>query len=250
MTKQTVSDVNAALANCFRTVKKTVRATDISKEAFIRGSAIQNIVGDLLLSGLRDVDVEQVMPARWKKFYRPEQQGNKYRFFFPGYAASYDHPLLILNPNGSQDWCDYLVVFLGIGLPIEAKSAQVDKITWNEGYARPKGLYLFNLQSEVLRFRATTFFMGEHAVDEASRAIFLAEKQILNERKILYRTLEQRTNQTISNRLRIADRIDMYFADDNLRLRREEETLAYIHKLPWTREGQQYDYSSEMDDVE
>ena len=67
--------------------------------------------------------------------------------------------MVVDKPNGSQKWPDMMVVFEGIGLPIEIKSSKTDNITWNSGTPKKNGLYIFNCYGKS----RTTCFLGQHA---------------------------------------------------------------------------------------
>lgn len=70
--------------------------------------------------------------------------------------------LIVDKPNGSQKWPDLLVIYQGIGLPIEIKSAKQDVILWNSGLPRPDSLYIYNCYGKS----KTTCFLGQHAINE------------------------------------------------------------------------------------
>lgn len=74
--------------------------------------------------------------------------------------------LVVDKPYGSNAWPDILLMYNGIGFPIEAKSGTEDKIVWNSGMPRHDSLYIFNWSCAYNK--KTTCFLGGHriAVDE------------------------------------------------------------------------------------
>lgn len=70
--------------------------------------------------------------------------------------------MIIDKPNGSQKWPDLLVVFKGIGLPIEIKSTKNDVIIWNGGLPKPDTLYIYNCYGKS----KTTCFLGQHVISD------------------------------------------------------------------------------------
>lgn len=65
--------------------------------------------------------------------------------------------MIVDKPNGSQKWPDLLVVYNGIGLPIEVKSSKTDGIVWNSGIPRADSLYIYNCYGKS----QTTCFLGQ-----------------------------------------------------------------------------------------
>ncbi|CAK1331476.1 MULTISPECIES: hypothetical protein [Burkholderia] len=70
--------------------------------------------------------------------------------------------MIVDKPNGSQKWPDLLVIYNGIGFPIEVKSSKKDGIVWNSGIPRSGSLYVFNCYG----LSKTTCFLGQHAITE------------------------------------------------------------------------------------
>lgn len=70
--------------------------------------------------------------------------------------------IIVDKPNGSQKWPDLLVIFNGIGMPIEIKSTKNDMIIWNGGLPKPDTLYVYNCYGKS----KTTCFLGQHAISD------------------------------------------------------------------------------------
>ena len=71
--------------------------------------------------------------------------------------------IIVDKPNGSQKWPDLLVIFNGIGMPIEIKSTKNDVIIWNGGLPKPDTLYVYNCYGKS----KTTCFLGQHVINDA-----------------------------------------------------------------------------------
>jgi hypothetical protein len=85
--------------------------------------------------------------------------------------------MIIDKPNGSQKWPDLLVVFKGIGFPIEIKSAKQDIILWNSGIPRADSLYIYNCYGKS----KTTCFLGQHAINDEELEFLLLKSKFAEE---------------------------------------------------------------------
>lgn len=85
--------------------------------------------------------------------------------------------MIVDKPNGSQKWPDLLVVFKGIGLPIEIKSAKMDVILWNSGMPRADSLYIYNCYGKS----KTTCFLGQHAINDDELQFLLIKSKLAEE---------------------------------------------------------------------
>lgn len=85
--------------------------------------------------------------------------------------------MIVDKPNGSQNWPDILVVFNGIGFPIEIKSTKQDLIVWNSGLPRADSLYIFNCYGKS----KTTCFLGQHAINDGELEFLLDLSKLAQE---------------------------------------------------------------------
>jgi len=136
-----------------------------SSKSDVFDETVRQILRDNL-SGAKYISTEQ-----WSDkegiFYEHYRTSLTYNFNFTHLPKIVDNGkplnlLIIDKPNGSQKWPDLLIVYDGIGLPLEVKSAKEDKITWNSGIPRSGGVYIFNCYGRS----KTTCFLGEHAIND------------------------------------------------------------------------------------
>ncbi len=78
---------------------------------------------------------------------------------------------LVRHPFGANNWPDCILIIGGRGLPIEAKTSQEDKITWNGGLPRRDTPYFFCCKKGKEdvggeKRRGTTMFLGRHVLTE------------------------------------------------------------------------------------
>ena len=133
--------------------------------------------------------------------------------------------VIVDKPNGSQKWPDLLVVFQGIGLPIEVKSSKTDLILWNSGTPKSDSIYIFNNYGKA----RTTCFLGQHAITD-SELLYLINKSISAEN----------LNEKIPNSNRWSYYVrDMFnsnqsfFNNDEDRMKSEMDLKEFILELSW-----------------
>lgn len=78
--------------------------------------------------------------------------------------------IIITNPNSSQKWPDFLIIFNKVGFPVEVKSGRSDFATWNGGLPKYKSLYIFDYYTR----HKITYFLGEHIIDDEEKNDVLA----------------------------------------------------------------------------
>lgn len=129
--------------------------------------------------------------------------------------------MLVDKPNGSQKWPDLLIVFQGIGLPIEIKSSKADLILWNSGIPKEKSLYIYNCYGKS----KTTCFLGEHAITEDERNF------LLNKSKKSQEMNQKHTDQRWSYYVRdMFNSSQSYFENDEL-LKKCQKLQERIYEL-------------------
>lgn len=140
-----------------------------STGASSRGNDFDATVRNYLLEEVGLTEVNLITPAKWKENifteYRKLSLSKKFDFTKLAqinYNGVELNLMVIDKPNGSQNWPDLLIVYNQVGLPLEVKSSDKDKIVWNSGYPRLESLYIFNCYGKT----RTTFFLGEHAINE------------------------------------------------------------------------------------
>ena len=171
----TISDLNQALTKALAEIVKTGSSTKgNSFDNAVRVSLIKHLVGANFIHGDRwcSKDKNSI-------FFMHKNRTLNYNFDFTDLPPLVDNNnntqlMIVDKPNGSQKWPDLLVIFNGIGLPIEIKSAKQDVILWNSGLPREGSLYIYNCYGKL----KTTYFLGEHAVSN-DELEFLLEKSKL-----------------------------------------------------------------------
>ncbi|MDD1626880.1 MAG: hypothetical protein LUQ26_05305 [Methylococcaceae bacterium] len=137
--------------------------------------------------------------------------------------------LMIVNqPNGSQQWPDLLVIYKGIGLPIEVKSAKPDKIVWNGGLPRQNGVYIFNCYGES----KVTCFLGKHIISLERRQNLLMLAKVASTLNTSNGEEGEEDGWTYYVR-NMYNSNRSYVFNSNIRAMLENDTLAYIENLTW-----------------
>ena len=174
--------VGEKLALALETIRSTPRL------ALTKGDSVDRTFAAGIASALGAKAV--ITPAVWKDSDEWSElrmtvsreargDGNGLTLLFPGLEAPFSSPMVVSQPNGSQQWPDAIVIHMRRAMAIEFKSADQDRILWNSGLPRKGGVYVFN-GSPGLRAAAaagkdgaslssTTFFLGEHVLDDETR---------------------------------------------------------------------------------
>lgn len=167
-----IDELNELLLECFNEIKSVGAST--------KGNKFDETVRDKLqqfLPGAKYIKTEDWCSKKKKSIYYNYQKiTSKNQFNFKALPPILDNGeqlnlMIIDKPNGSQKWPDLLVVFNGIGLPIEVKSTKNDVIVWNGGLPKHDTLYVYNCYGKS----KTTFFLGQHAITN-DELLFLREK--------------------------------------------------------------------------
>ena len=77
------------------------------------------------------------------------------------------------QPNGSQKYPDFHVWLGDKRFNIECKSSKSKKITWNQGYPKDNGVYIFSTSSK--KCRGIYLFMGQDHWPEDVKKYYLEE---------------------------------------------------------------------------
>lgn len=170
-----VEDLNQALVNFI------VEITSIGSSA--KGNKFDETVKDKLLvhlAGAKLINTEDWCSKSKKSiYYKHKELSSKNNFNFTGLPKIIDNGtelnlMVVDKPNGSQKYPDILVIFNGIGFPIEVKSTNVDNIIWNCGLPKKDSLYIYNCYGKS----KTTCFLGQHAIND-EEILFLKEQAAL-----------------------------------------------------------------------
>ena len=171
----TTQALNDALVDCFKDIMKVGASS--------KGDNFDETVRDKLkyhLDGAKFISTEQWCSKETDSiFWKHYQTTLSNKFDFTHLPAIKDNGrqldlMIVDKPNGSQKWPDLLVVFNGIGFPIETKSAKQDKILWNSGIPRADSLYIYNCYGKS----KTTRFLGQHAITEDELEFLLIKSKI------------------------------------------------------------------------
>ncbi len=171
----TTQALNDALVECLKDIMKVGASS--------KGDNFDETVRDKFkyhLDGARFISTEQWCSKEKDSIFRDhykETLSNKFDFTRLPTIKDNGRQLdlmIVDKPNGSQKWPDLLVVFNGIGLPIETKSAKQDKILWNSGIPRADSLYIYNCYGKS----KTTCFLGQHAITEDELEFLLIKSKI------------------------------------------------------------------------
>jgi len=159
----TKNELNQAIYDCVSDL--------LSVGASSKGDKFDETVKDKFVQYLpnaRLVETKEWCSKSKHSIYREHYKRTlKYQFDFTDISPIIDNgqqlDLLIVNkPNGDQRWPDLLIIYNGIGLPIEVKSCKTDKVVWNGGLPRFDSMYIFNCYGKS----KTTCFLGQHVMSK------------------------------------------------------------------------------------
>jgi len=148
-----------------------------------------------------------------------------------------DRPTIIRQPNGKQQQPDILLLLHSRGIFIEMKSSKDDdKITWNGGFPRNNGVYIFNGTSTHITEddRHTTFFMGNDLITKQEKNILLEGRE--QNKKNANDTTNQRLKLIESDWKLYPRAMFSYsgkFLSSPLRNQREQNVIEHVMKFNW-----------------
>lgn len=168
--KKDVSDIPELFKKAVQEILQlNIRVHKSQGEDDLFENMIINIFKDNFGSLLVDINPEEF------KIYYPETyeslKEEEYSFKPLEEMATGAPITLVRHPFGTNNWPDCVLIIGGTALPIEAKTSQEDKITWNGGLPRRDTPYFFcckkgkeDLGGE--KRRGTTIFLGRHVLTE------------------------------------------------------------------------------------
>jgi len=131
-----------------------------------QGSAFDLVVRNTIE---RETNIPCITSESWtsQEDYAPFRQAVRKRLDRAPVATK--APIVVAQPNGSQQWPDLAIIYGHNIAYIEFKTNKNDKIVWNSGLPRRDGLYLFN--SGLKARKQTTAFLGHHVLPDSDRAL-------------------------------------------------------------------------------
>ncbi len=148
------------------------------------------------------------------------------------FTKCYERPILIRQPNNTQQWPDFLIIYGHRGLGIEVKSSKHDRIVWNSGLPRINGIYIYNgglaIQDDISN---TTYFLGQHVLT-------LKERKILNDARGANHKISRVYNDLLSDSKWSLYARPMFnytgrFLTDEHRTQRETAVQDFIRSFSW-----------------
>ncbi len=222
----TIQAVNDALVECLKDIMKVGASS--------KGDNFDETVRDKLkyhLDGAKYISTDQWCSREKDSIFLEHYKTTlENKFDFTHLPQIIDNGrqldlMIIDKPNGSQKWPDLLVVFKGIGLPIEIKSAKTDIILWNSGIPRSDSLYIYNCYGKS----KTTCFLGQHAITDDELGFLLFKSKLAQEMN------EKHSNQKWSYYVRdMFNSTQTFFENDDY----QKRCVKYQEKI--------YEYENEL----
>lgn len=132
------------------TKRQSPEKGDDFDDAIVLGFLVERVID----AGGKFVSYEDWQTKEYKSMRAKVHKGN-FKF------EETNELLVVEEPNGTQSWPDVLLIFNGIGLPIESKSSKDNNILWNSSLPKIGGLYFYN----NYKVQKTTCFFGQHVID-------------------------------------------------------------------------------------
>ena len=229
--------INASLVDAFKKGISSLSYFDGAK-----GDSIDNVVVNVIKRYCPFFDVIE-LPA-WLKMsnsdkYSPIRSAVQRASRSDCYDCSsitvntyYDKPLLIRQPNNTQQFPDLVIVIGNNCLNIEIKSSKHDQIVWNSGLPRKDAVYIYNgVGISKDNTVGTTFFLGQHTISETERVILLRARELNHRISKEYNT--QLVNSCWSIYARPMFNYTGQFLSHPDRRKREQDVEDFLLKFQW-----------------
>lgn len=208
----------------------------------VKGDSIDNMIVNTIIKYcpmIMPIDLPTWKHLQRQDFYKPiknkiqlmarERYGNCLDFVIDSY---YPNPLLIRQPNNSQQWPDILIIYKSRGMSIEIKSSKHDQVVWNSGLPRLNCIYIYNGSSnQPSSLSETTYFLGQHIISNMQREILYKAKDENHQISKGYN--EQLINSGWSLYARPMFNYSGKFLGSETRNQRETDVLDFIKYFNW-----------------
>lgn len=148
------------------------------------------------------------------------------------FTRYYDRPTLIRQPNNTQQWPDFLVVYKQRGIGIEVKSSKQDQIVWNSGLPRMNGIYIYNgglaTQDNIPN---TTYFLGQHVLTVMEQKLLSDAREASHKISHLYNDLLNTSRWSLYARP-MFNYAGRFLANEG-RVQRETDVQNFIESFSW-----------------
>lgn len=210
-------NINTIFINCLQNILqiKTIKSGN-EFDRFIREKFLQYFC-----------KTEVISAEKWKlSFSECRKLSLKNNFNFTNIqSVNKNNILLVSQPNGSQKWPDFLLIYHNIGFPIEFKSSKIDgTIQWNCSIPAERGLYIYNCYS----LPKITLFFGDQVIKEKDRIFLLQQTSFA--KKLCKKSPSGDWVYYVRNMYVPCKKL---LKNDQERILREEEAINFIGKLPW-----------------
>ncbi len=148
------------------------------------------------------------------------------------FSQSYEQPILIRQPNNTQQWPDILIVYKRRGLGIEVKSSKHDQIVWNSGLPRKNSIYIYN--GEVTAHNNvpnTTYFLGQHIITLKELELLHKAGEANHKVSKIYNDMLSTSKWSLYARPMFSYSGRFLVTDD--RKRREADVIAFLKEFLW-----------------
>lgn len=145
----------------------------------------------------------------------------------------YDSPLLIRQPNDTQQWPDILIIYRKRGINIEVKSSRQDHIVWNSGLPRKNSIYIYNggLKQGNNASPKTTFFLGQHIINDMEQEILYKASDENHKISKEYNDKLMESGWSLYARP-MFNYVGKFLSHEN-RVKREKEVKEFINNFQW-----------------
>lgn len=148
------------------------------------------------------------------------------------FADYYAQPLLIRQPNNTQQWPDLLVVYKKHGLGIEVKSSKHDQIVWNSGLPRRNGIYIYNGGLTLADGTPnTTYFLGQHVLSPVEQKCLHEAREASHKISHAYNNLLKNSKWSLYARP-MFNYTGRFLASEQ-RVQREADVIDFILSFSW-----------------
>jgi len=147
------------------------------------------------------------------------------------FGCDQDRPLLIRQPNNTQQWPDILIVYRKRGISIEIKSSKHDQIVWNSGLPRKNGIYIYNGLSGSENGVSTTYFLGQHVLDDKEQTALHKSRTACHEVSKAYNDLLVDSKWSLYARPMF--NYTGRFLSSTTRKNREKSVLDFVQAFSW-----------------
>jgi hypothetical protein len=214
------------IKECFKNGLKKLTLNYADKINFIEGkNKLEEVILNTLIVCIPDLLILDKKDWESSKYTKFKARVRNKNFNFSD-LEKVDSPCLIIQPNGSQNSPDFLLIINNIGVGIEAKSGNKN-IMWNSGYPIPDWIYIIAINDKV------TITLGQDLVKEDEILYLLKMDYCAKLYNSIYKNVEFYSRAAFYLKIKYIETKEE-FKIKKAREQREQNVFNFINERAWT----------------